>query len=244
MIRTGNKRANEYFQANFPPNKSKPSENASPTIVEQFCRAKYEKKLWTSKLGRQAVEQQQDDDDDVREEKIPPVRKVQPSPQLQSQVRPPAQSITHKTDLFVDIQMSNNNNSISQTQKSSDNDLLSFESNTMTLSNNMLEDLVTSGFSNQPQSQSSQQAAPKQNTQQAAPKQNILSLFDAPQQQPMHPQYRGYPQQLHYGQRPMYQQMYGIPNGYPAVYGPPQQGVTPQYGVPPQQGAHNPQYKF
>ena len=46
MERWGNKRANEYWEANLPKNYPRPTENSTMADLEKFIRAKYVKKLW------------------------------------------------------------------------------------------------------------------------------------------------------------------------------------------------------
>jgi stromal membrane-associated protein len=49
MEQWGNKRANEYYEANLPPNVQKPKDGDSVKVVEKFIRDKYEHKRYIAK---------------------------------------------------------------------------------------------------------------------------------------------------------------------------------------------------
>ncbi len=213
MQRFGNRRANEYLEANFPPNKSKPSETASPSVIEQFCRAKYEKKIWIARDGpppRREQPERPTSSSGRRDE--PP--KPRPPVQREEYVKPPT-PVSPPTKKPIQKPVQQREQPIQVVQKS-ENDLLSFDNAfapTATTHSSHLEELITSGFSNAPttpQKQSNQKSS-----------QNILSLFDAPQQQPMQPQHfqqygqqqQFFGQQVYRNQQPMQQQ--GMPYGAP-----------------------------
>jgi hypothetical protein len=229
MQNVGNRRSNELLEANFPANKSKPNENASSSVVEQFCRAKYEKKMWMARPDQ--VKQQQQQPKPQQQQPPPPQRQTprreQPQPQrnlLEDEVDLPPPKLKPQV-VYAPVRAPSQ-------PKPQENNLLSFDnnvfpSNNLNSSSNVLEELVTGGFNNQPTHH-------KQTNQ--APTQNILSLFDAPKQQPMQPQHMTYGQPFYGQQQPMHMQQQPM---YPGNF----QQPMPQYGAP-QQGTPYSQFRF